>query len=124
MISLFFQKMSYSSSDSDAYYTASEKAKSYFAEPSAHHQKGGDLYEEDQNMIAEDTLPTKDTLPTENTLPILNASQPEDHEGSPISSEDYMDIPLSPKFADVLAIKIKRTAFMRQKVSVFSFLIC
>ena len=101
-----------SSSDSDKYFTGTKKIESYLRLPSPHEQIGGALYQ-DEDMPAE-----------ENTLPTLNASQPEDYEGSPVSSDQYIDIPLSPEFADLISIKIKRTAFVRQKVrsiKAFSF---
>lgn len=94
------------SSDSDAYFSATQKIERYLAMPSPHDQEGGALYDQDEEMGAEDA-----------SLPVLNASQPDDFEGSPVSSEQYVNIPLPPEFDNVLAVKIKRTAFLRQKAS-------
>lgn len=93
-----------SNSDSDAYLTATQRLEQYLSLPSVHEQVGKGAVDQDHEMQEENEYPT------------LNASEPDDYEGSPIDDNEYIDMPLSPEYADLLSIKIKRVAFVRQKV--------
>ena len=103
-----------SEDSNDIFMSNSAFVERYFEGPSYHRaqaQEGGgaDIDDDDVQMPGE----------ASGALPILNADDPEDFQGSPISKDQYIDIPLSPEYAKLISVKIKRTSFVRQKVSTF-----
>jgi hypothetical protein len=48
--------------------------------------------------------------------PILNKAAPDDFSGAPVKMNEYMKVPLSNQYKDLIRIYIKRTGFIRQQV--------
>jgi hypothetical protein len=84
----------------------------YLAGPSHHVGQGG--APDDHQPMEEDG---EEEEAAAAALPALNIDDPEDFDGSPISNKEYETIPIDGPSKDLITVKIKRTAFVRQKVS-------
>jgi hypothetical protein len=96
------------SSDSESYYTPYQMVERYMNQPSQHVQEGEGAREVEgvHHMSDEEDA----------ALPAFNISEPHDYDGSPVSGDQYMKIPLSDQYSDMLSIYIKRTSFISKLV--------
>ena len=103
-----------SEDSSDVFMSTDAFVERYFSGPSYHGAAALAGDGDDFNNVA----PMSEDAPEEaGALPALNTDDPHDFQGSPISKDQYIDIPLSAEYAKLVSVKIKRTSFVRQKVS-------
>lgn len=110
--SAFISEME-SEDSSDVYLSDEAFVERYFSSPSRHRAAS---QEGEGADFAEDALAPDSEEAAAAPLPAFNTDDPLDFQGSPISQNEYMPIPLSPEYESVISARIKRTSFVRQKV--------
>ena len=95
------------SSDSDAYFTATEKMQMYLRHPDSRHGQSSDADDE--------ASPVVETFPTPEQTVQLDANDPVDYGECPIPRDKWGEVPLSPRNSAIISIRIKRVSFIRQE---------